>query len=376
MADLSKLNQVLEAAKKLPGQTLGGPVDISNLIMGLATGKGLKGFVDKPTGGSESINEKFGLGKSTGSTEDIASMLMSLATPGGATKAAMAGMIVPAQLLKDFKTFNSAKKALATGEDAEKVYGTSGIFKLPKDDVLRVVISDEKAAIKDSDIFKRTLPMASHKGPTQLIHTALGSDKTLGDILDHPELFAAMPELKDIKVKGKFADYAGGAYSKDADTIYMGAQDSMEKLKSVLLHEVQHGIQGKSGMVFGAGPGDFIKDSNAIKEAAKKIQEQKKVSDQFMKLNPSAIETKVNKTLGDESKALQKVDADAYQTYKSVQGEAEARLVQKQLETGDYRTYPPKLLDVDLDKLTDPKYAPFVDENPIIQQILKDYKAK
>ena len=36
----SAVQQILDAAKKLPGNIVGGPVDLINLVAGLATGKG------------------------------------------------------------------------------------------------------------------------------------------------------------------------------------------------------------------------------------------------------------------------------------------------------------------------------------------------
>lgn len=383
MAEPSMLNQILEAAKKLPGQTVGAPADIANLLMGLAAGKGTKGFVDKPIGGSESINEKFGLGKSTGTGEDIASMLMSLATPGGMAKGALAGVMVPANLLKDFKTFNQAKKALAAGEDAEKVYGSTGVFKLPKDDVLRAVIPDDVAKLKESPILQRVNALYSPNGPSQVINTSVTATKKLEDILDHPELFKAMPELKDIKVTGEFGGFNSGSYNEATDTIKLGATRTNKDLLSILLHETQHAIQSKAGMTPGTNPGAFIQNKDAIKDAAKKIQDLKQISDARMKINPHKGEVNINKALGNESKALEKVEADSMQSYAHAQGEAESRLVQKQFKERDYKTYPPNLLKSDdaelnlpvaLDKLTDPRVEPFVDNNPIVQHILKIYK--
>lgn len=81
----------------------------------------------------------------------------------------------------------------------------------------------------------------------------------LRDVLDHPELFKAYPELGTMKVE-PLPDYAVKRGSKgmvSGDTIYL-AEGHPEYVRSVLLHEIQHGIQHHEGFAYGGNPEQFL----------------------------------------------------------------------------------------------------------------------
>jgi hypothetical protein len=85
-------------------------------------------------------------------------------------------------------------------------------------------------------------------------------DPTLGEILDHPELYKAYPELKDVKVKPvPVFDILGGMRGgMSEDGIMYLSPDKPEGLKSVIVHELQHWIQQKEGFAKGANTDMFI----------------------------------------------------------------------------------------------------------------------
>ena len=219
----SILSDIGTSFKKLPTSAVGGITDIGNMILGgyaniaeLAQGKPItraagEGLVKKPTGGSEQLNELFGLPTgSSGLLEDSASAMLSALNPATAIKSAM---IVPAVLLKSGKTIKLAEAALAKGVAPVDVFNHVGIYKDPADGMLKTVLSDAEAKLKsiavpynndptkylDTKGLARTgTPFSgSNYGPSQLL--SMRGDATLGDVLDHPELYAAMPDLKDIK---------------------------------------------------------------------------------------------------------------------------------------------------------------------------------
>ncbi len=92
-------------------------------------------------------------------------------------------------------------------------------------------------------------------------------ERKLGDILDYPELFAAYPELKGMKVYAEQMTGWGGAYQKGIGWSDIHINENLlndpDKLRSVLLHEVQHAIQDIEGFARGT----------VTEEAGKKRQE-------------------------------------------------------------------------------------------------------
>ena len=81
-----------------------------------------------------------------------------------------------------------------------------------------------------------------------------GNNAKLGQILDHPDLFAAYPDLKNARVIfTELADGEKGFYNRVFNQIVIS-----EKLKNApedtLLHEIQHAIQGIEGFDRGSSP--------------------------------------------------------------------------------------------------------------------------
>jgi len=93
----------------------------------------------------------------------------------------------------------------------------------------------------------------------------------LSDILDHPELFKAYPDLKNLKVEqlnGVFRGFgASGVYSPTQDVIELNKHLAWGDAKykdalSTLLHEVQHSIQKREQWPGGTNPGQFTPESS------------------------------------------------------------------------------------------------------------------
>lgn len=77
---------------------------------------------------------------------------------------------------------------------------------------------------------------------------------TLGDLIEHAELFEAYPQLIYMPVIFASLNGARGAYSlRDGDiTIERNLRKDEEELKDVLVHEIQHAIQDIEGFASGA----------------------------------------------------------------------------------------------------------------------------
>ncbi len=92
--------------------------------------------------------------------------------------------------------------------------------------------------------------------------------RKLGDILDYPELFDAYPELREMKVDGDEAQ-ANGSFSPSTRTISLNKSlfADPDKLRSTLLHEIQHAIQGIEGFAGGGSPGKVAEARREVRTA-------------------------------------------------------------------------------------------------------------
>lgn len=75
----------------------------------------------------------------------------------------------------------------------------------------------------------------------------------LEEAFSHPELFAAYPILRDIRVR--FVDEGGGSWYSDKGLIEIGRGGGAESARSTMLHEIQHAIQDIEGFATGTAPG-------------------------------------------------------------------------------------------------------------------------
>jgi hypothetical protein len=105
----------------------------------------------------------------------------------------------------------------------------------------------------------------------------------LSSLLDHPELFKAYPDLKDLKVEELSILFRGpntsGLYSPTQDVIELSKHASWGDAKykdalSTLLHEVQHSIQKREQWPGGTNPGQFTPESSKrIKTSLYKLED-------------------------------------------------------------------------------------------------------
>lgn len=91
----------------------------------------------------------------------------------------------------------------------------------------------------------------------------------MSQVLDHPELYAQYPELKRIKIefkdmgKGKL-----GSFKPESNKIVLNSNLSEDKIKSVLLHETQHGVQSIEKWSSGGSLKDFVGEDGTITKEA------------------------------------------------------------------------------------------------------------
>lgn len=307
------------------------------------------------------------------------------------------------------KVFDRAKLSEAQemhgmGEHPDDIWNKTGTFK-GADGRWRQEIDDSSAKLKP-EAFDTTLsnklgeePVVSLKdvsisklkgGSAQdLIDWFAERDKPkkilhLPDVLDHPELFKAYPDLKAVRVEplpkylegsqiGHFAEKDG-----PAGTIRLKGDLDPEFVKSVILHEVQHNIQAQEGFARGgnaqqfrpaaldSAEADFIdmkakiepqiaeelgvpsKDVSFIKRiilADKEgyISEEGKGQLKLLKDVKPAVYKRLSNIV-DAERLLQKATEEHYEKYMRLMGEVEARNVQARLHmsTMDRQLNPPK----------------------------------
>jgi hypothetical protein len=385
--------------KGLTTDLIGAPVDIINMglkAVGVPTSK-------YPVGGSDWIKQKLNIhtGETSGAETagNLSTMFLNpatgiaalgktiaaskslgvIATPGiiGSAKRLLSGEQMEA-VLKQAKYVDDEIPAVAVAGN-RMMYDKTGAY-IGLDGQLKSVISDAKAAINPDALqvnsFDAQLMAKSGKAP--LVYPKPGVK--LPDILDHPELYKAYPELKDITVH-KADGLNGGWYNKGTNQMGIGQFKSdgegLNEMLKTILHETQHGVQGIEGFTAGGSPAlfkpaDFDKKLKAtqddllaygaeLKANYPGIVLPNKVTDHFdpyQKITAYYIKPEHFEPLFEYKKALEegaKLDAinrDAFIKYKNLGGEAESRAVETMKASGDYKGFPLDHYDIPLTDVT------------------------
>lgn len=141
----------------------------------------------------------------------------------------------------DRYTPETAETRLAAGELPEIVRRETGWFK-GMDGKWRYEVSDAGAKMTDK---------ARRYVEDGLDSVVAGDERlTLGDVLDHPKLYAAYPGLKDVPVY--FYDFeTGGSWTESGISIGTKHPRAAAGALPLMLHEVQHAIQAVEGFARG-----------------------------------------------------------------------------------------------------------------------------
>ena len=89
---------------------------------------------------------------------------------------------------------------------------------------------------------------------------------TVGDAIDAPELFSLYPELRDYSLAFLPAEEMGGAtgcFDRAGEEIALSEELPPERIRSALIHEIQHWIQEKEGFAKGGNLSDAADRSGA-----------------------------------------------------------------------------------------------------------------
>lgn len=260
----------------------------------------------------------------------------------------------------DKNALGGAQTLEASGKTADEIWQQTGFFR-GADGRWRFEIPNTEMKLKDSAFDVKD------KDGTDTFSLKPGS-YTLQQVLDHPLLFKAYPELKGIKVVSVPEEWGRGikgGYDRNYKTLYVSS-DTSDGMRSTIVHEVQHAIQDIEGFQRGGNPSQFktaeIKEAERnFKEASKRVEseikKQHSMSDtdlawykmavkmesvpgsEFAK-NSGADLIKKAKELGiydnlkiiaDSEHKLGEAALDNLARYKSLMGEVEAVNVQNRL---------------------------------------------
>jgi len=109
----------------------------------------------------------------------------------------------------------------------------------------------------------------------------------VGEVFDYPELYKIYPTLKDVSVIfDADAGFRGGYYDPARKVIALGTDLSPDGVNSVLLHELQHGIQDIDNLAQGGSSKTAVEVVSRAKKAqrAPLIEAERKMNYQLKKL--------------------------------------------------------------------------------------------
>ncbi len=221
------------------------------------------------------------------------------------------------------------------GANPDKIWEKTGTFK-GADGRWRQEVNDSKATVKPQEDL---------------------TGKSLEDVLDHPDLFKAYPDLRHIEVvpfkEGE--QYGRAAYDAANDVIHLGKNFKVEDV----LHEVQHAIQKREGFAKGGSPSEnfalrFEEEVRIAKIEAQTLLDYRN-SDAFKGWTKEDEARVMNLKRLFEVDALRKGLAfkEAEEHYMRLAGEVEARNVETRgvLNTNARREIPPWLTEDTVRKL-------------------------
>jgi hypothetical protein len=170
----------------------------------------------------------------------------------------------------DQDALERANSRLSKGEDAETVRKDTG-WHQGDDGKMRFEIDDSKAEFSSTGTFDEAMMKAYVEGRNKTNGTRY--TVTIGDLMAHKDLYDAYPELADITVTmlpaespnlGEMATLENGE-----PTVRIREDLPRDEWASVILHELQHGIQAFEGFAIGGSVDDISQEDFAEAKRAK-----------------------------------------------------------------------------------------------------------
>lgn len=199
----------------------------------------------------------------------------------------------------------------------------------------------DKGAFSDI-VTKKMMREIDDRGSRLLINDSRAS--SLSNVLEHPKLYKEHPELKDIDTnihidKDIPKGSPNGSYTPRQDRgddyfpifeeINIRAHD-LEDAKSVLLHEIQHAIQGKEGWARGGNTQSLIPQQLAetLKLKYGELPAFDKIENDFLDSKIATEDEMYSKMINLAKDNYGGLDKLKYDTYQRLWGEQQARATQ------------------------------------------------
>jgi hypothetical protein len=235
-------------------------------------------------------------------------------------------MIGPSSTLWNPQNAFEAAKLLKQGVPEAEVFRLTGTTK-GLDNAFRQEITDENALVKGvgkfGDIYEQRKAAYGVTTPT------------VEEVMRHPELFEAYPQLKGNQVMLLPATSKNNAsYSPTEGIIRVNPNLTEKQATSSMLHELQHGVQEIEGFNKGTDAGVILKNLQAQQdEIENRLTEANRAASKAVGTDQYEVLMKARDAIGKEYRNLVGTDirgifGKAMDEYKSYGGEAEARLAQ------------------------------------------------
>ena len=226
-----------------------------------------------------------------------------------------------------------ASKMEAKGTPAEEILQKTGMVR-GLDNQWRMELSDKFAKLKgEGDTFGTRHGNVHPSNDRFTSNERRAQGVLVEDILHHPELLEAYPDLAKIKVESHGSTHnVKGSYRQSNNTISLREDLNPEEAKSTLLHELTHGIQAKE---------EFNRGANAKQLMDYYAKQKQGLMTEIEGLNGQMKEALASDDIEKYRQLMQSRDVLSrrytnmnpeelgYEDYLHHGGEAEARLVQR-----------------------------------------------
>ena len=299
------------------------------------------------------------------------------------------------------KEFKKLKKSGVSDEEAFKQTNT---FRSP-DGELRQEISDRPSKLKGEKLrdINEALQLnvdAPQRAKLEKMHADIfdqmkssGTDAPISELIYHPELFKAYPELESLRGRYNIIPSMPetGYYNLGSPTMppRLGSEGpTPEGARSAMLHEIQHAIQHLEGFGMGANPEmgmtmlprsmDPVDYLNQLRKSKMNLlDEQTRLAKEFkesgaqLTLDHPLVQKSIElpNKIDDVDQAIEGiVQGYFYPMYKRMAGEAESRAVQarRQMSPQGLRdVFPLSSYDVPVDQLIVKRVPPYANGGPV-----------
>jgi hypothetical protein len=235
----------------------------------------------------------------------------------------------PESKLWDKEMAFNAGKLEAKGATADEILEKTGMVR-GLDNQWRSEISDQFAKMKEGKNFGEIYRRGGLDG------VWAKENVMVKDVFEHPELLEAYPQFADIKVKTHSKDIpARGSYNQKRNEISLREDLTPDEAKSVMLHELTHGVQAEESFNRGANAAELVRAYEQKQQAL--LPRIADLSDQMREANMAGDMEKYRQIMTERdalSKEYTSINPEemGYEDYFRHGGEAEARMVQKRMD--------------------------------------------